>query len=119
MSKIKHKLRQGDRILSLDHLSRCDWIILHGKPYNRGWVASWPLRLAKLYVDSGGVYEGIRLTNGQYYPNITIEKAASRFADELHRLSPCRSGGECPLGADCQDNHCWKSFNEWIAAPVK
>lgn len=114
----KRKLQQGPLITSLDQLARCEWVIIHGKPYNRGWVASWQFRMVKAYVDSGRAYEGIRLTNGQYYPGITRDKAAERFADELHKLSPCRRGEDCPVAGECNDYHCWKSFAAWREAPV-
>ena len=112
----RKKLRQGAMITSLDQLARCDWIIVHGKPYNRGWVQSWQLRMAKGYVDSGRAYEGIRLTNGQYYPTLTDEQIKSRFCDELRRHSPCAN---CELHNDCREPHCWKAIEAWKEAEVK
>lgn len=114
----KRKLQCGPMITSLDHLARCNWVIIHGKPYNRGWVVSWQFRMAKAYVDNGCAYEEIRLTNAQYYPNLTKEKVEARFADELRKYSPCRTGGNCPIAAECEDDYCWKSYAAWREAPV-
>jgi hypothetical protein len=114
----KRKLQCGPLITTLDQLEKCEWVIIHNKPYNRGWVVSWPLRVAAMYVKSGVAYEGVRLTNGQYYHNYAKAKIKSRFADELYRVSPCRNGEACPLAEECKEHHCWKSFQAWKEAPV-
>ena len=116
MKMSKKKLRQGVMITSLDQLSRCEWIIIHHKPYHRGWVASWCIRMAKGYVDSGRAYEGIRLTNGQYYPNLTNEQIKSRFDCDLQKYSPC---DKCELRDECKEPHCWKAIAAWKEADVK
>ncbi len=111
----KHKIQQGAMIMSLDHLTRCDWVIIRGKRYIRGWVLGWPLRLAKIYIDGGHVYEGIRLTNAQYYPDITFIKAAERFPDEL--LKHCNCNG-CSVLLACTKKPCFTAFMAWQNAPV-
>ena len=49
----KRKISQGGRITSLDRLEDCEWVVIHGKPYHRGWAAGWNLRTAKGYIDRG------------------------------------------------------------------
>ena len=103
-------------ITTLDQLARCEWVIIHGKPYNRGWIQSWQLRMAKMYVDNGQAYEGIRLTNGQYYPNITNEQIFERFYDDLKQYRPC---DDCMISNKCNEPNCWKAIMAWKGAEIK
>jgi len=52
----------GKVITSLDQLWQCEFVLVHDKPIHKGWFSSWQMRLAALYVNSGRVYEGIRIT---------------------------------------------------------
>jgi len=54
-------IKQGNPITSLDKLAECEWIIVHGKPLHHGWFTSWPLRLAKRYLDTGAIFEGAKV----------------------------------------------------------
>jgi hypothetical protein len=112
----KRKLRQGAMITSLDQLARCDWVFVRGKPYNRGWVLSWQLNMAKRYVDHCIAFEGVRLTNGQYYLKITDSQIKERFSDELRRISPCE---KCGIHGECQEPYCYKAILAWKEAEVK
>jgi len=83
MSSGKRKIRQGELITSLDQLAKCDWVIVRGKPLNRGWWRGWQLSMAIAYIEQQVLYEGIRLTNGEYYDAIDDEKLLERFGDEI------------------------------------
>jgi len=61
---------QGSLITTLDHLYRCEFVLVRDKPYHQGWVRSWTMRTAALYVESGRVYEGVKIT-----PKETKEEA--------------------------------------------
>ena len=111
----KKKIQQGALITSLDQLSRCEWIIIHGKPYSRGWVLSWQFRMAKMYIDGGYAYFGIRLSNGQYYDKLTDAQIKERFDAELREISPCE---KCDLRADCKEPYCWKAVLLWRGRDV-
>lgn len=57
------KYERGRRITSVDELMRQRFVIhkpTHGpgfeKIYHYGWFCSWPLRLAKRYVEAGSLY---------------------------------------------------------------
>jgi hypothetical protein len=112
----KRKLQQGAMITSLDQLARCEYVFVRGKPYNRGWVLSWQFSMAKRYVDSGIAFEGIRLTNAQYYPKITYTQIKERFGDELRRISPCE---KCAIHGVCQEPYCGKAIVAWKESGVK
>jgi hypothetical protein len=112
----KRKLQQGEMITSLDRLALCEWVFVRGKPYHRRWVLSWQLSMAKLYVDSGIAFEGIRITNGQYYPKITDAQIRARFCDELRRISPCE---KCEMHGACQEPYCNKAILAWKQSGVK
>jgi hypothetical protein len=72
--------------------------------------------MAKRYVDSGWAFEGIRITNGQYYPKITDTQIRERFGDELRRISPCE---KCGMHDVCDAPYCYKAIEAWKELEVK
>jgi hypothetical protein len=105
----RKKLMKGALLTSLDQLVNCEWVIIRGKPYHRGWVSSWQLRMANRYVVNGMAYEGIRLTNGEYYQNLTPRQIFDRFGTKV-----CES---CHLKiappSSCEGFYCDKALEFW------
>lgn len=113
------KLRCGNLITSLDQLYRCSYVIVHEKPYHHGWVAAWQLRMAMLYIERKAAYEGIRITNSEYYPKITIVQALDRHGDEIHAICPFHADGlsSSPQSV-CEGQYCQEAFERWKEMPV-
>lgn len=109
----KRKIRQGKQITSFDQLVSCDWVIVHGKPYHQGWVTSWQIGMAKAYLKRGVAYEGIRLTNGEYYEDLTDEQLIERFGEELHEKCPWNNGGNHSPGSLCEGSYCEEALENW------
>ncbi len=80
----KKKIRPGKKITSLNQLVSCEWVIVMGKPYHKGWVMSWQVSMALSYINRGVAYEGIRLTNGEYYDEIPDDGLKRRFGQEYN-----------------------------------
>jgi len=83
----KKKIKQGEQITSLNQLVSCEWVIVMGKPYCIGWVMSWQVSLALAYVNRGDAYEGIRLTNGEYYDGFSDDELRKRFGEEIQKAN--------------------------------
>ena len=83
MSSGKRRIRQGELITSLDQLMKCEWVMVGGKPVARGWWLNWQLRMVMNYIQHQAIYEGIRLTNDEYYEHLTNEKIEEKFGDEI------------------------------------
>lgn len=115
----RKKIRRGQLITSLDHLARFEWVIIHGKPYNHGWVISWTMRTAKRYVDGGHAYEGIRLTNAEYYSKLSDAQIMKRFGGyhgELHKV--CPYGRDRDIVGECGAGYCEEAIIIWKGEPV-
>jgi len=108
MSRTRRKIRKGKLITSLDQLAKCEWVIVNGKPLQRGWWLSWQVRLALHYVKNKAVYEGIRLTNGEYYGHLTDEQLPCRLKDEIGIT------GVLP-----RDSEYEQKIKDWKELPVK
>jgi hypothetical protein len=52
----RRKYRKGERITSLDELSKQEFVYFFDKITHRGWFMSWQYRLAKCYIDRGCLY---------------------------------------------------------------
>lgn len=52
----KRKYRKGNKITSLDELSKQEFIYFFDKITHRGWFMSWNLRLAYAYIERGLLY---------------------------------------------------------------
>jgi hypothetical protein len=108
----KRKIRKGALITSLDQLAKCEWTIIRGKPQHRGWVQSWQLRMAAGYINSGTAYEGVRLTNGEYYDKLTDKQINEKLGTEL--CLHC-SWLDMPYTtvAPCEGRYCAEAIERW------
>jgi hypothetical protein len=52
----QRKYRKGERITSLDELSKQKFIYFFDKITHCGWFMSWQFSLAKRYIDRGVLY---------------------------------------------------------------
>ena len=67
IGKSRRKYVAGDRITSLDEFVEQEFVIVHGKVYNRGWAFSWSIWLVKNYL-ARGCYKAVPIdqaTNDQ------------------------------------------------------
>jgi len=104
----RYKIRKGELITSLNHLAKCDWVIVREKRLSRGWWRSWQVGMAQAYIEQSVLYEGIRLTNGEYYNHLTDEQIGLKFEEEID-LS-----GVLPWDAEYENK-----IKEWKELPVK
>ena len=106
----KRKLKKGKLITTLDELVGCKFIILREKRYHAGWFLSWPTRLALMYVSRNEVYEGVYLTNDEYYAHKTDEQILENLGDDL--CSYC-SLDESHRGVHGTPNGYWACEGRW------
>lgn len=60
-SKYKRKFRKGGKILSLDELSRQEYVFWNDKITHSGWFLSWQFRMAKDHIgENGCIYYAIK-----------------------------------------------------------
>lgn len=52
----KRKYRKGDKITSLDELSKQEFVYFFNKITHSGWFLSWQFRLATRYIQRGWLY---------------------------------------------------------------
>jgi len=98
----RYKIRKGELITSLDHLAKCDWVIVREKRLSRGWWRSWQIGMAQAYIEQSVLYEGVRLTNGEYYGHLSDEELVEKFGDEIRAIGMVLSENlkiwkECPV----------------------
>jgi len=58
--------------------------------------------MAQTYIEQSVLYEGIRLTNGEYYSHLSDEKLVEKFGDEIRAIGMVLSENlkiwkECPV----------------------
>ena len=64
-SRYKRKYRRGGHILSLDELSRQDFVYWHEKITHRSWFLNWNFRMAVQAIgEKGCIYYAIRNEEG-------------------------------------------------------
>jgi hypothetical protein len=105
----RKKLKKGVLITTLDQLAKCEWIIIRDKPYHRGWFSSWQLSMAMGYLTHGMAYEGIRLTNGEYYQKLTHEQIFDRYATSVCGLCQLKNAPS----ATCEGFYCHSAIDRW------
>ena len=52
----KRKYRRGKQIMSLDELSKQEFIYLNDKITHCGWFMSWQFRMTKRFIERGFLY---------------------------------------------------------------
>lgn len=60
------KYRKGDKITSLDELSKQEFIYFHDKLTHCGWFMSWQYRLAQRYIQRGCLFYAVKNDLGGY-----------------------------------------------------
>ena len=115
----RRKFKKGARITSLDHFANCEWIITHGKTYTRGWAQSWQFLMVKNCISNGWVYEGIRLTNAEYYSHLSDKRLKERFNEEFHAYCPWTNGYNHSPQSVCEGQWCDEAMENWKGATVK
>lgn len=61
MSKYQRQYRKGERILSLDELSKQKFVYFFDKITHCGWFGSWQFRLAQSYIERGWLYYAVKI----------------------------------------------------------
>ena len=57
----KRKYRKGERITSLDELSKQEFVYFFDKITHKGWFRSWQIQLAIRYIDRGWLYYAVKV----------------------------------------------------------
>lgn len=57
----KRKYKRGERITSLDELSKQEFIYFFDKITHHGWFMSWQFSLAKRYIERGMLYYAVKI----------------------------------------------------------
>lgn len=115
----RRKYKKGALVKSLDELLLHEYFIVNGKTQHRGWVQSWQLGLARLYIERGCVYVAVKLTNGEYYSGKSDDEIQSMLEDDLCKgycpLPDHMKGVHCYGGAPvmCEGSHCDKAIEAW------
>lgn len=60
----KRKYRKGEKITSLDELSKQKFVYFNHKITHNGWFMSWQFRMAKMFIDRGVLYYAIKIEEG-------------------------------------------------------
>lgn len=114
----KRKFKKGAQIISVAEFLEHDWFIVNGKTFHKGWVCSWSLHLAQIYVDRGVAYIAERLTNGEYYPNLSEREIQDRLDEGLCNYCPLPEevhgmhlGPNGPYG--CEGSRCGEAIEAW------
>ena len=119
----KRKFKKGNLVINVDELLEHDWFIVHFGPntvktLHKSFIGSWQLSLCEKFVDAGSVYIAERLTNGEYYSNLSddeiVDKLEERLCDycpvpeELHgiHLGPNGQYG-------CEGSRCDEAIEAW------
>lgn len=114
----KRKFKKGVQVLSVAEFLEHDWFIVNGKTFHKSWCTSWSLNLAQLYVDRGVAYIAERLTNGEYYQNLSDKEIQERLDEGLCDYCPLPKelhgmhlGPNGPYG--CEGSRCDKAIEAW------
>ena len=93
--KVKRKYKQGDRVDSVAELLEHDWFIVHFGPrttktMHKAVLWEWKLKTCQQAIDSGRVFIAVKLTNGEYYGDMTDDQIVDMLETDLceypHRL---------------------------------
>lgn len=119
----KRKFKKGAQVLSVAELLEHDWFIVHFGPrtvktLHKSFIGSWQLLMCERFVDAGQVYIAERLTNGEYYPNLSDKEIQERLDEGLcdycplpEELHGMHLGPNGPYG--CEGSRCDKAIEAW------
>ena len=86
----KRKFKKGKLVTSIDELfEHRHFIVQYGgftspeRTVHFGFVQSWQVRMANLFVREKRVWVAERLTNGEFYSNMTDKEIVDKFDEEL------------------------------------
>lgn len=91
----KRKFKKGKLVTSIDELfEHRHFIVQYGgftspeRTVHFGFVQSWQVRMANLFVRGKRVWVAERLTNGEFYSNMTDKEIVDKFDEELCAYCP-------------------------------
>lgn len=125
----RRKFKKGAQVVSVAELLEHEWFIVHFgrsaiKTVHQQVLASWQLRTCDLFVNGGQVYIAERLTNGEYYSNLSDNEIQDRLEEGLCDYCPLPEevhgmhlGPNGPYG--CEGSHCDKAIEAWKEEPVE
>ncbi len=128
----KRKFKKGKLVTSIDELfEHQNFIVQYGgftspeRTVHFGFVQSWQVSMANLFVRGKRVWVAERLTNGEFYSNMTDKEIVDKFDEGLCAY--------CPLPEDRRGVHnfggqpwycaesgsCKEALEAWKEAPVE
>jgi len=61
----KRKYKPGEVITSIDEMTRQEFVYCNDKIFSAGWVLSWQLRMAMMYIQQGRIRYAIKIKDGE------------------------------------------------------
>lgn len=118
--KMKRKYKQGDRVDSVAELLEHDWFIVRFGPrttktMHKAVLGEWKLKLCQQFVDGGRVFVAVKLTNGEYYGDMTDDQIVDMLETDLCEYCEGRKG----VVGQCDGEFCDEAIEAWKGAYVK
>lgn len=117
-AKFKPDTSPQGEINSLNELMKQEFVYCNLKILHHGRFSSWPLRLAKTYIDKKSLIKAIRLTNAEYYAAVARDELADKFHEEIHEYCPWNTRYSHSPGSVCEGRFCDEAFENWLDEDV-
>ena len=118
--KMKRKYKQGDRVDSVAELLEHDWFIVRFGPrttktMHKAVLGEWKLKLCQQFVDGGRIFIAVKLTNAEYYGDMTDDQIVDILETDLCEYCEGRKG----VAGQCDGEFCDEAIEAWKGAYVK
>ena len=118
--KVKRKYKQGDRVDSVAELLEHDWFIVRFGPrttktMHKAVLGEWKLKLCQQFVDGGRIFVAVKLTNAEYYGDMTDDQIVDMLETDLCEYCEGRKG----VVGQCDGKFCDEAIEAWKEAYVK
>ena len=122
----KRKFKKGKQVSSLDELFEHQHFVVQYGPrspertVHAGFILSWQVRMAQLFISDKRIWVADRLTNGEFYDGKTDEEMKEIVGEETLcdlycPLPDYLKGVHCYGGEPvmCEGSHCDKALEAW------
>lgn len=122
----KRKFKKGKQVSSLDELFEHQHFVVQYGPrspertVHAGFILSWQVRMAQLFISDKRIWVADRLTNGEFYDGKTDEEMKEIVGEETLcdlycPLPDYLKGVHCYGGEPvmCEGSHCDKDLEAW------
>ena len=118
----KRKFKKGAQVVSIAEIPEHDWFIVllgrNGKTMHREVLRSWSIRTCEQFIDHGFVFVAQRLTNGEFYEDMSDEEIREMLGENMCNYCPLPDelkGAHCYGGQPvmCEGSHCDEAIERW------